>query len=189
MALEHSGLKASGGEVLVTGAGGGVGSVAVTLLAARGYKVAASTGRPELHSYLDGLGASAIIERSELEASCADDATERWGGRDRFRRRTDAGVRHCGHSGSTARLWPVGWAGGAEFSTTGFPFILRNVFPLLGINSSASPKPTRIRAWTRLANELPGDKLDSITAVEPMSKIRELRRTNPCRRNSWPRGD
>jgi acrylyl-CoA reductase (NADPH) len=171
IALEHNGVK-RGGEVLVTGAGGGVGSVAVVLLAARGYRVAASTGRPELHAYLDGLGASAVIERAELEKKTLPMITERWAGAiDSVGGQTLATV--IAGTAAYGSVAACGLAGGAEFSTTVFPFILRNV-SLLGINSSASPKPVRIQAWSRLASELPADKLDSITTMEPLSKIRDL---------------
>ena len=107
-----------------------------------------------------------------MEKKAAPMITERWAGAiDSVGGQTLASV--IAGTAANGSVAACGLAGGAEFSTTVFPFILRNV-SLLGINSSASPKPTRIRAWTRLANELPGDKLDSITAVEPMSKIREL---------------
>jgi acrylyl-CoA reductase (NADPH) len=172
MALEHNGLKPGGGEVLVTGAGGGVGSIAIALLAARGYRVAASTGRPELHPYLDELGASAIIERSELAQKTAPMISERWAGAiDSVGGATlSAIIAGTVAYGSVA---VCGLAGGAELTTTVFPFILRNV-SLLGICSSTTPKPMRVRAWDRLARELPADKLDSLTSVAPLSNIREL---------------
>jgi acrylyl-CoA reductase (NADPH) len=172
MALEHDGVKPGSGEVLVTGAGGGVGSVAVALLAARGYKVAASTGRPELHSYLDALGASAVIERSELEKKAAPLITERWAGAiDSVGGQTLATV--IASTVAYGSVAACGLAGGSELSTTVFPFILRNI-SLLGINSVSAPKALRVQAWNRLASELPADKLDSITTVEPLSRIREL---------------
>ena len=134
--------------------------------------MAASTGRPELHSYFDELGASAVIERSELEKKTAPMITQRWAGAiDSVGGQTLASV--IAGTAAYGSVAACGLAGGAEFSTTVFPFILRNV-SLLGINSVISPKPLRIQAWMRLAQELPGEKLDSITAVEPMSKIREL---------------
>lgn len=171
MALEHNGLK-SGGEVLVTGAGGGVGSVAVALLAAKGHRVAASTGRPELHEYLDGLGASAIIERSELDQKTAPMISERWAGAiDSVGGQTLATI--IAGTAAYGSVAACGLAGGPEFSTTVFPFILRNV-SLLGINSSASPKLTRIEAWRRLASELPAAKLDAITSLGSLSDIRQL---------------
>jgi acrylyl-CoA reductase (NADPH) len=172
MALEHNGVKPGAKEVIVTGAGGGVGSIAVALLAAKGHKVAASTGRAELHSFLRGLGAATIVDRAELSQRPAPLATERWAGA------IDSvgGVTLSSVIAATAAYGAVaagGMAGGAEFTSSVFPFILRNV-ALLGINSVVTPKPMRVQAWDRLARELPLDKLDSLTALEPLSKIKEL---------------
>jgi len=172
MALEHCGVSAGGKEVLVTGAGGGVGSIAVALLAARGYKVAASTGRAELHSFLRGLGATTIVDRAELAQKTPPLAPERWAGAIE----SVGGQTLASAIAATSAYGAVaacGLAGGTEFAASVFPFILRNV-ALLGINSVNTPKPERIRAWDRLARELPLDKLDSLTRVEPLSKIQEL---------------
>ena len=172
MALEHNGVNPGAREIIVTGAGGGVGSIAVALLAAKGYKVAASTGRAELHSFLRGLGAAAIVDRAELAQKPAPLAAERWAGAID----TVGGMTLSSVIASTAAYGAVaacGMAGGAEFASSVFPFILRNV-ALLGINSVSTPKPLRMRAWDRLARELPLDKLDSLMAVEPLSKIKEL---------------
>jgi len=172
MALEHNGVHAGEKEVLVTGAGGGVGSIAVALLAARGYKVAASTGRAELHSYLRGLGASTIVDRSELAQKGRPLASERWTGAiDSVGGQTLASV--IAATAAYGAVAACGLAGGTEFTTSVFPFILRNV-ALLGINSVSTPKPLRVEAWDRLARELPLDKLDSLTAIEPLSKIQQL---------------
>lgn len=172
MALEHNGLKPDRREVIVTGAAGGVGSVAVILLAALGYKVAASTGRPELHSWLRDLGASTIVERAELSQKNPPLGTERWaGGIDSVGGQTLASL--LATTVSNGSIACCGLAGGTELATTVFPFILRNV-SLLGINSVQASKPLRVDAWNRLACELPLPKLDVITTVEPLSRIKEL---------------
>lgn len=172
IALEHNGVTPGHREIVVTGAGGGVGSLAVALLAARGYKVAASTGRQQLHSWLQELGATSIVDRNELAQKSPPLGSERWaGGIDNVGGQTLATL--LATTASYGAIASCGLAGGAEFSTSVFPFILRNV-SLLGINSVLSPKPLRIEAWERLAKELPKPKLEAITAVEPLSRIREL---------------
>ena len=172
MALEHNGLRLSEREVVVTGAAGGVGSIAVALLAARGYRVAASTGRPELHSWLRDLGATTIVDRAELAQKTPPLASERWAGAiDSVGGQTLATV--LATTASYGSVASCGLAGGAELPTTVFPFILRNV-SLLGINSVQAPKSLRIEAWRRLASELPMAKLDAITTLEPLSKVKEL---------------
>jgi acrylyl-CoA reductase (NADPH) len=172
IALEHNGVKPGNREVVVTGAAGGVGSLAVALLAARGYKVAASTGRRQLHSWLRELGATSIVDRNELSQKTPPLGSERWaGGIDNVGGQTLATL--IATTASYGAIASCGLAGGAEFSTTVFPFILRNV-SLLGINSVLTPKPLRIEAWDRLAKELPKTKLEAITTVEPLSRIKEL---------------
>jgi acrylyl-CoA reductase (NADPH) len=172
LALEHQGVLPGEREVLVTGAAGGVGSIAVALLARHGHKVAASTGRPETHDYLRELGATTIVDRSELARKTPPLASERWaGGVD-----TVGGQTLAGFLAATAAYGAVaacGLAGGAELTTTVFPFILRNV-SLLGINSVYPPKPLRLRAWQRLSDEAFLRKLDLITTVEPLSNIHVL---------------
>ena len=171
MALEHNGLRLSDREVVVTGAAGGVGSIAVALLAASGYRVAASTGRPELHSWLRDLGATTIVDRAELTQKTTPLASERWAGAiDSVGGQTLATV--LATTASYGSVASCGLAGGAELPTTVFPFILRNV-SLLGINSVQAPKSLRIEAWRRLAKELPMAKLDAITTLEPLSKVKE----------------
>lgn len=161
MALEHQGLApelASGREVLVTGAAGGVGSVAVALLAALGYQVAASTGRAETHDYLRELGATTIIDRGELnEPSKRPLESERWaacidnvGGTTLAR-----AIAQTALHGSIAA---VGLASGNELHTNVIPFLLRGV-NLLGIESATCPFHRRVEAWRRLATQLPKDKL------------------------------
>jgi len=173
MALEQHGVKPSGREVVVTGAAGGVGSVAVAILAHLGYRVAASTGRMELHEYLGELGASAVVDRATLAASSKRSLDpERWaGGIDNVGGDTLAGLlRATAAGGSVASC---GLAGGATFSSTVFPFILRGV-NLLGINSVNVPSARRREIWHRIARDLPVRLLDRMTQVEPLEKIREL---------------
>jgi acrylyl-CoA reductase (NADPH) len=172
MALEHQGLQPGEREVLVTGSGGGVGSVAVALLAARGYKVAASTGRAELHDYLRNLGAGTIVDRATLTSKIPLLLSERWAGAiDTVGGQTLATV--LAATSANGAVAACGLVGGVELPTSVIPFILRNV-ALLGVNSVQAPKPTRIRAWDRVSKELPLDKLDLITTVEPLSSIQDL---------------
>ena len=172
MALEHHGLKPDGRDVLVTGAGGGVGSLAVALLSNRGYQVVASTGRRELRPYLLDLGATAIVERAELQQKTPLLASERWASAiDSVGGQILASV-----IASTAAYGAVatcGLAGGADVPTTVFPFILRNV-SLLGINSTITSKSIRVQAWDRLGHELSPRKLEMIASVAPLSKIIKL---------------
>ncbi len=171
--LERMGVAPGEKEVIVTGAAGGVGSVAVAVLSKLGYTVAASTGRPELSDYLTGLGASTIVERAELaEPSGRPLDAERWaGGVDSVGGQTLASVlRGTCYGGAVAAC---GLAGGADLPTSVLPFILRNV-SLIGVDSVMCPNPKRQTAWDRLAQDLPLDKLDAMTVVEPMSKVLEL---------------
>jgi acrylyl-CoA reductase (NADPH) len=173
LALENHGLKPGGLEVLVTGASGGVGSIAIAALANLGYKVAAATGRAELHPYLRSLGASAIVDRTDIAASFGRPLeTQRWSGAiDNVGGPTLAGLlRSVAGGGSVAS---VGVASGAEFSTTVFPFILRGI-NLLGIDSSRVNNQQRRAVWARLARDLPLSLLDRMISVEPLAKIRAL---------------
>ncbi len=170
IALERHGLKPGGREVLVTGAAGGVGSVAIAILANRGYKVAASTGRPEQHEYLRSLGASTIVDRAELSATSKRPLeTERWAAAiDSVGGDTLATVlRTVEAHGSVAAC---GLAGGSALITTVFPFILRGV-NLLGIDSPKVDKPERLEIWARLATDLPLDKLDAMIQVRPLAEV------------------
>lgn len=168
MSLEQHGLSPDKGEVLVTGAAGGVGSVAVSILSHLGYSVAAVTGRPETADYLKALGADTIIPREELlEESKRPLESERWAGcvdavgGDMLGRV----LKQMKYGGSVAA---IGLAGGAAVpSFTVVPFLLRGV-NLLGIDSVACPYETRVTAWQRLANELPLERL------EPMIEEFEL---------------
>jgi acrylyl-CoA reductase (NADPH) len=172
IALEHNGLKPGQREVIVTGAAGGVGSVAVALLAAHGYKVVASTGRPEFHSWLRDLGASSVVDRAEFAQKNPPLGSERWaGGIDSVGGQTLSSL--LATTALNGAIAACGLAGGVELATTVFPFILRNV-SLLGINSVQASKPLRVNAWKRLAHELPLPKLDAITTLEPLTRIKEL---------------
>ncbi len=173
MALEQHGLKPGGREVVVTGAAGGVGSVAIAILANLGYKVVASSGRPQLHDYLKSLGASEIVGREVLSApSKRPLETERWAAAiDSVGGETLAGViRTLQIGGSVAAC---GLAGGPALNTTVFPFILRGV-NLLGIDSARVPNARRREIWDRLMRDLPMNLLDSMIAVAPFGKVFEL---------------
>lgn len=161
MALEEHGVKPGAGEVVVTGAAGGVGSVSVAILACLGYRVVASSGRAELIDYLKLLGAVEILDREELSRpSQRPLESSRWTGAiDNVGGATLAGLlRTMATAGSIAAC---GNAGGNELVTTVLPFILRGV-NLLGIDSNYCPIDRRRIAWSRLANLLPAEILDSI---------------------------
>ncbi len=172
IALQKAGITPDQGEVLVTGAAGGVGSVAVTLLADLGYTVVASTGRPETHDYLRSLGATSFIDRAELLQAGGPLQAERWAGAvDSVGSTTLATVlAQTKYEGAVAAC---GLAGGGDLPASVYPFILRNV-RLLGVDSVLCPKHRRVEAWQRLAKDLKLDKLASMTSVEPMSKIKDL---------------
>ena len=157
MALERAGINPSRGPVIVTGAAGGVGSVAVALLAKLGYAVAASTGRPEEAAYLKDLGASDIINRSELTGPPRPLAKERWaGGIDAVGSTTLANVLSMTRYGGAVAA--CGLAGGMDLPTSVAPFILRGV-SLIGIDSVMCPLPHREAAWRRLASDLDRNKI------------------------------
>lgn len=172
MALEADGLTPDRGPIVVTGAAGGVGSVAVALLARAGYEVVASTGRPETHDYLRELGASEMIERQELAQKPRPIGKERFaGGVDTVGSTTLANVlAQCKYDGCVAAC---GLAGGIDLPTSVYPFILRDV-TLAGVDSVMAPMEKRQIAWQRLAAELPRGVLAKVTTVEPMSDILEL---------------
>jgi len=174
MALEDHGLKPENeGEVLVTGAAGGVGSIATSLLAGLGYRVAASTGRKEAHDYLKGLGATMVVDRDELtEPIKGPLGSERWSGAI-----DNVGGQTLHTVLATLRYWAsctaVGLASGPEVTTTVLPFLLRGV-NLLGIDSGMCPKERRLVAWNRLAMELDRDKLKTITHTESLADVPDL---------------
>jgi len=159
-------------EIVVTGAAGGVGSIAVLLLAKLGYRVAASTGRPELEDYLRGLGATSIIPREELATDRGPMQKERWaGGIDTVGGTTLANLfAQTAYGGAIACC---GMAGGHELTTAVWPLILRNV-SLLGVSSIRTPRAQRIEAWGRLAQDIDFAKLAELSRTEPLSKIFEL---------------
>ncbi len=170
MALEEHGLQPENkGEVLVTGAAGGVGSIAVALLANLGYRVAAVTGRADTHDYLRALGATTIVDRSELETPPKGPlAAERWSGAI-----DNVGGASLGTLLAGLCYWAscasVGNASGIAFNATVIPFLLRGV-NLLGIDSATCPRERRLVAWPRLARELPMDKLAAITHTVPLGE-------------------
>ncbi|WP_460273755.1 MDR family oxidoreductase [Celeribacter sp. ULVN23_4] len=161
LALEDHGLKPDHGPVLVTGASGGVGSVATAILAHLGYEVAAVTGRPEGAGYLKSLGASRIVPRDEInEIVKRPLESETWAGC------VDAVggemlARVLGQMKYGASVAAVGLAGGAALPTSVIPFLLRGV-NLLGIDSVMQPKENRIRCWNRIARDLPMEKLEEM---------------------------
>ena len=173
MALEDHGLKPDQGPVLVTGAAGGVGSVATAILANLGYEVAAVTGRPETEEYLRALGATQIVPREEINetvkrpleretwAGCVDAV----GG--------DMLARVLGQMKYGGSVSAVGLAGGAGLPATVIPFLLRGV-NLLGIDSVMQPYDNRLRAWEHIAKDLPMDKLEAMIHPATLSDLPAL---------------
>lgn len=169
-ALQRHGAQPGGAEIVVTGAAGGVGSIAVVLLAALGYRVTASTGRAALGDYLRELGASEVIDRQVLSAESAKPLEkERWGGAvDTVGGATLAGILR--QLRANASVAACGLAGGTDLATTVLPFILRGV-NLLGINSVTVPNAERRRIWQRLAETMPCEKLDSLTSEIGLERV------------------
>lgn len=173
MALEDHGIK--DGPVLVTGAAGGVGSVATAILANLGYEVAAVTGRPETADYLKSLGATQIVAREEInEITRRPLEAETWGGC------VDAVggemlARILGQMKYGASVAAVGLAGGAGMPASVIPFLLRGV-NLLGIDSVMQPYDNRVRAWARIAKDLPMDKLEAMIQPATLEDLPELGR-------------
>ena len=170
IALEKHGLKPGAGEVLVTGAVGGVGSTAVALLAKLGHHVVASTGRPEQGDYLRALGAAELIDRATLaEKPTRPLDRERWAGAvDAVGGNTLATL--LTQLKYMASVASCGLAGGSDLPTTVIPFLLRGV-NLLGIDSVMCPYEPRAEAWKRVARDLPLDKLESIIDEVPFSAL------------------
>lgn len=169
MALEASGVHPGGAPVVVTGAAGGVGSIAVALLARRGYAVHAVTGRTDTHDYLRGLGAVAILERAVMAAPCRPLETQRWAGAiDTVGGGTLARV--LAETCEDGTVAACGLAGGGDLPTTVMPFILRGV-RLHGVNSVAVPYTKRLAAWERLVEDLPLDLLETMTTVIPLAAV------------------
>ncbi len=163
LALEKHGMKPDRGPILVTGAAGGVGSVAITLLAKAGWRVIASTGRPEEAGFLKDLGAAEIIDRAELSAPGRPLGKERWAAAvDSVGSHTLANVlAQTAYEGAVAAC---GLAQGMDLPTSVAPFILRGV-SLLGIDSVMKPKAARINAWERLARDLDPAKLTELSTT------------------------
>jgi acrylyl-CoA reductase (NADPH) len=162
LALEKHGVKPADGEVLVTGANGGVGSVAVAVLAKLGYHVVASTGRPAEAEHLKALGAAEVIDRAELSAPGKPLGKERWAGVvDAVGSHTLANA--CATTKYRGAVAACGLAQGMDFPSSVAPFILRGV-TLYGIDSVMAPQTLRLEAWARLARDLDPAKLDAITA-------------------------
>jgi len=161
LALERHGVTPDGGEVLVTGAAGGVGSVAVALLAKLGYRVVASTGRAAEADYLRDLGAAEIIDRAELSEKGRPLGKERWAGAvDVVGSHTLANA--CATTKYGGTVAACGLAQGFDLPATVMPFILRGV-TLAGIDSVYCPKPRRLEAWNRLALDLEIDHIERMT--------------------------
>ena len=173
IALEDHGLAPRNGTVLVTGAAGGVGSVATVLLARLGYTVAAVTGRPETEDYLKSLGASQIIPRETLNESVKRPLeSETWAGCIDAVGGTMLG-RVLGQMKYGASVAAVGLAGGATYPGSVIPFLLRGV-NLLGIDSVMQPYENRVRAWQRIADDLPLKKLEAIIEAATLADLPRL---------------
>jgi acrylyl-CoA reductase (NADPH) len=173
MTLEAQDLTPKSGEVLVTGAAGGVGSVATAILAKRGYQVIASTGRADAHDYLKSLGAATVIDRSAFsEPAKRPLEGERWAACvDSVGGNTLARVlAQSKYGGSVAA---VGLAGGSKLETTVIPFLLRGV-KLLGIDSVMCPLPRRVEAWGRMQSDLPLDRLEAMTVTVRLDEVPRL---------------
>jgi len=173
MALERHGLRPNSGDVLVTGAAGGFGSVAVSLLSRLGHRTIASTGRPELRDYLTGLGAADLIDRAALAAEPSRPLdSERWAGAvDAVGGTTLATI--LTQLNYRAGVAACGLAGGSELPATVIPFLLRGV-SLLGIDSVMCPRDERIEAWRRLVRDLPLDRLERMVQTVPLSALPDL---------------
>ena len=169
LALEHGGLTPAHGDILVTGANGGAGSVAIALLSKLGYRVIASTGRPEEADYLRTLGAAEIIDRRTLSEPGRPIGSERWAGAiDSVGSHTLANVlAQTRYRGVVAAF---GLAQGADLPGSVLPFILRNV-TLAGIDSVNAPQAVRLAAWSRLARDLDLGKLASTTQEIGLAEV------------------
>ncbi|MGC1952942.1 MAG: MDR family oxidoreductase [Gammaproteobacteria bacterium] len=175
MALEDHGLQPDWGEVLVTGAAGGVGSVAIAILAKLGYQIAAVTGRPEAEAYLRELGASRIVPREDLDQTIKRPLeAETWAGC------VDAVggpmlARVLGQMKYGCSVAAVGLAGGTQLPATVIPFLLRGI-SLLGIDSVMRPYEDRLRAWDRIATDLPTERLEAMIQLATLADVPELGR-------------
>lgn len=172
LALEEHNLKPGDGPVLVTGASGGVGSVAVALLSKLGYEVVASTGRTEEEDYLKYLGAAEVVDRNEFSGKPSMLGKERWAGAiDSVGSATLANVlSQTKYYGAVAAC---GLAQGADLPTSVMPFILRGI-TLQGVDSVMAPKERRLTAWSRLAKDLDIGKLRAMAVAHPLEDVLEL---------------
>jgi NADPH2:quinone reductase len=158
--MEDNGQRPDEGPIVVTGATGGVGSIAIALLARRGYRAVALTGKPAAETYLRGLGAAEIAPASDVPAQTRPLETARWAGAiDNVGAHTLAWL--CATTQPRGNIASVGLAGGHTLATTVMPFILRGI-NLLGINSTNCPAPLAARAWARLSNDVVGAPLEAI---------------------------
>jgi acrylyl-CoA reductase (NADPH) len=174
MALERYGLKPDRGPVVVTGAAGGVGSVAISLLAKAGWHILAVTGRPQESDYLKELGAEEIVDRNELSGPARPLAKERWAaGVDSVGSHVLANVLSMTQYGGGVAA--CGNAGGMDLPSSVAPFILRGV-ALLGVESAMAPKALRLEAWRRLASDLDHDKLAAMTTTVALDHVPEAGR-------------
>lgn len=170
MALEEHNITPESGDILVTGASGGTGSMAIAILSALGYSVVASTGREELSEYLKSLGAKEVIGR--FEAPSRPVAKPKWAGAiDSVGGDTLASILAETHYGGSVACF--GLAGGADLNTTVFPFILRGV-NLLGIDSVMCPTDYRLKVWERVAEVLTAEHYEAITQIEPLANVPQL---------------
>ncbi|NHT75617.1 acrylyl-CoA reductase (NADPH) [Rhizobium sp. PP-F2F-G38] len=169
LALEHGGITPDKGDILVTGANGGVGSVAIALLSGLGYRVIASTGRLEETAYLRELGAAEVIDRNTLSEPGAPVAAERWAGAiDSVGSHTLANV--LAQTKYRGVVTSCGLAQGRDLPATVLPFILRNI-TLAGIDSVNAPQTVRLEAWSRLARDLDLAKLARTTTVIGLAQV------------------
>lgn len=169
LALEHGGITPDRGDILVTGANGGVGSIAIAILSSLGYRVVASTGRLDEAPYLRELGAAEVIDRHTLSEPGKPLASSRWAGAvDSVGSQTLANV--LAHTQYRGVVTACGLAQGVDLPTTVLPFILRNV-TLAGIDSVNAPQAVRIEAWSRLARDLDLKKLAHTTKVVGLAEV------------------
>lgn len=171
LGLEAGGVTPSAGPIVVTGAAGGVGSVAIAILAKLGFEVTAVTGRPEQQEYLRSLGASAFLTREEMSEAPKPLEAETWAGA------VDAVgstmlAKIIAQTKYQGVVTACGLAGGVDLPSTVMPFILRGV-RLQGIDSVMAPQADREAAWTRLSSDLPAGMLEAMTDVVPMSSLPE----------------
>jgi acrylyl-CoA reductase (NADPH) len=172
LALERHGVTPAGGPVLVTGAAGGVGGVAIILLAKLGFAVIAATGRLGESDYLKHLGASEVIDRKELAGPARPLGRERWAAAiDVAGSNTLANALAMTRYGGTVAA--CGLAQGMDLTASVAPFILRGV-TLAGVDSVMAPKPLRVAAWTRLARDLDKGKLQALTMTRPLADVTAL---------------